>query len=196
MNKTQLHKIIKQDRSRYGKLRHLWLRRILQDETARIVHILKILRFTEYYDIKKLESEGLFKQYIRLIFVAYRLYLYYLCSKNNLYLPLHKIGPGLRIVHLGGAIRIGCKKMGENCTVNAGVIIGKIKTDDRRPIIGDNVDCSVGSKIIGKVNIGSNSIIAPNSVVIKDVPNNCIVSGVPAKIIRINGEKIYSFYDK
>ncbi len=67
-------------------------------------------------------------------------------------------------------------------------------SDEKRPIIGDNVDLSVGSKIIGKVRIGNNTIVAPNSVVVKDCPENSIVSGVPAKVICVNGKKVYSFY--
>lgn len=53
------------------------------------------------------------------------------------------------------------------------------------PTIGDNVEITVGAKVIGKVSVGDNVIIAPNSVVVKDVPSNTIVSGVPAKIIKI-----------
>ena len=58
--------------------------------------------------------------------------------------------------------------------------------------IGDHVSLLIGSKVIGKVTIGNNVVIAPNSVVIKDVPDNCIVSGVPAKIIKQNGIKVYN----
>lgn len=57
-------------------------------------------------------------------------------------------------------------------------------------IIGDNVDLTIGSKIIGGVTIGNNVIVAPNSVVVKNVPDNAVVSGVPARILSINGEKI------
>lgn len=53
-------------------------------------------------------------------------------------------------------------------------------------IIGDNVDLTIGCKVIGGVHIGNNVIVAPNSVVVKDVPNNAIVSGIPAKILKIN----------
>ena len=52
------------------------------------------------------------------------------------------------------------------------------------PVIGDNVVISAGCKIIGKVNIGDNVIIAPNAVVVKDVPENCVVGGIPAQIIK------------
>lgn len=62
--------------------------------------------------------------------------------------------------------------------------MGNKWSNDNRPIIGDNVTCSIGAKIIGKVYIGNNVIIAPNSVVIKDVPEGDVVSGVPAKSIK------------
>ena len=195
MTKSQLHDIIDADRARYGKLRYLWFRRILCDETARAVHLLKVLRITEYLDLKQLNSFGLMKGFWKIGYILYWLHLFYLRSKYNVYLPLHKIGPGLRIAHMGGAIRVECQKMGDHCTISAGVIIGKIKTDDRRPTIGNNVDISIGSKIIGKINIGDNCIIAPNSVVIKDIPSNSIVSGVPAKIITSDGKKVFSFYE-
>lgn len=49
---------------------------------------------------------------------------------------------------------------------------------------------TIGSKIIGGVTIGNNVIVAPNSVVVKNVPDNAVVSGIPAKILSINGRKI------
>ena len=45
-----------------------------------------------------------------------------------------------------------------------------------------------GLKVLGKIKIGYNVVIAPNSVVIKDIPDNALVSGVPAKLIKLNGE--------
>lgn len=69
------------------------------------------------------------------------------------------------------------------CTVNAGVVVGN-KRKGELAIIGDNVDLTIGSKIIGKIRIGNNVVVAPNSVVIKDVPDNAIVSGIPAQILK------------
>lgn len=53
------------------------------------------------------------------------------------------------------------------------------------PTVGDNVFISLGAKVIGKVRIGNNVTIAPNAVVTKDVPDNAVVGGIPAKIIRM-----------
>lgn len=47
------------------------------------------------------------------------------------------------------------------------------------------MEIAVGAKVIGDVNVGDNAVIAPNTVVVKDVPTNAIVSGVPAKIIKM-----------
>ncbi len=62
------------------------------------------------------------------------------------------------------------------------------------PIIGDNVDISTGAKILGPVRIGNNVIIGANAVVVKDVPDNCVVAGIPAQIIQtnINPNEMYS----
>lgn len=53
-------------------------------------------------------------------------------------------------------------------------------------VIGNNVDLTVGCKVIGGVHIGNNVIVAPNSVVVKDIPDCAVVSGVPARILKIN----------
>ena len=50
-----------------------------------------------------------------------------------------------------------------------------------------NVSLCAGCKKIGKVRIGDNAVIAPNSVVVKDVPANAVVSGIPATILKIRG---------
>ena len=65
------------------------------------------------------------------------------------------------------------------------MVLGTKGTFDNVPTIGDNVEIALGAKVIGKVFVGNNAIVAPNSVVIKDVPENAIVSGVPAQIIKV-----------
>lgn len=82
-------------------------------------------------------------------------------------------------------IIINCKSMGCNCKVNAGVVVGSKHDNTQVAEIGDNVELAVGCKVIGKIKIGNNVLVAPNAVVVKDVPNNAIVGGVPAKIIKM-----------
>ena len=73
--------------------------------------------------------------------------------------------------------------MGNYCSVNTGSLCGN-KGIGNMPTIGDHVGLGPGVKIIGNITIGNNVFIAANAVVVKDVPDNCIVGGVPAKIIK------------
>ena len=72
--------------------------------------------------------------------------------------------------------------MGNNCGINVGVVVGK--KNNEKPIIGDNVLLLAGCKVIGGVTVGDGAKVAPNSVVIKDVPPYTAVSGIPAIIIK------------
>lgn len=72
--------------------------------------------------------------------------------------------------------------------VNQQVTIGY--NDLYAPIIGDNVMVTCGAKVLGNVKVGNNVIIGVNAVVVKDVPDNATVVGVPAKIIKMNGVRI------
>ena len=61
---------------------------------------------------------------------------------------------------------------------------------NRHPTLCNNVMISAGAKIIGDVTIGDNSIVGASSVVLKDVPPNCTVVGVPGKIVKENGIRV------
>ena len=70
--------------------------------------------------------------------------------------------------------------IGKNCMIGQGVTIGGKSGWYEVPVIGDNVEISAGARILGPVRIGNNVIIGANAVVVKDVPDNCIVAGVRA----------------
>lgn len=99
-----------------------------------------------------------------------------------------KIGGGINFHHYSCIIISPEAVIGENLTIYQGVTIGRVHSGTRAgvPIIGDNVTFFAGSKVIGNVKIGNNVIVGANSVVTHDVPDNVIVAGVPAKILRIN----------
>lgn len=96
-----------------------------------------------------------------------------------------KIGKNSKFAYLG----IGCVLhkntiIGDNCLIGQGITIGGRGKRSGLPIIGNNVYIGAGARILGPISIGNNVIIGPNSVVITDVPNNSIVGGIPAKIIK------------
>jgi serine O-acetyltransferase len=94
------------------------------------------------------------------------------------------IGSGLFIQH--GFSTIIMADMGENCWVNQQVTIGH-KDRTGRPKIGNNVRITAGAKVLGNITIGNNVTVGANAVVVKDIPDNCVVVGVPAYIIKRNG---------
>lgn len=115
--------------------------------------------------------------------------LYPLCGPMpTLYIYTPDIGPGLFIQH-GFATIISADKIGRNCWINQQVTIGFLNDTDC-PTIGDNVTIYAGAKVLGNVRIGDNSVVGANAVVVKDVPENCIVVGVPAYILRRNGVRV------
>ncbi len=84
--------------------------------------------------------------------------------------------------------------IGRNITLFQGTTIGKNYGGSKYgyPIVGDNVIVFAGAKIIGSIKVGNNVIIGANSVVVNDVPDNCVVAGVPAKIITDNYKEAIS----
>lgn len=96
-----------------------------------------------------------------------------------------KIGKGLYISSHPGHIIIGPVTIGENCNINHAVTIGRSYRFGKvgRPSIDDNVWVGTGAVVVGDIKIGKNVLIAPNSFVNFDVPDNSLVIGNPAKII-------------
>jgi serine O-acetyltransferase len=104
---------------------------------------------------------------------------------SSLYIQTPEIGPGLFIQH-GFATIISAKRIGRYCYINQQVTIGYSESIDC-PTIGNNVHVYAGAKIIGGVTVGDNVKVGANAVVVKDVPANCTVAGVPARIVREDG---------
>lgn len=103
---------------------------------------------------------------------------------TNCYLPDTKMlrEQNVDFPHPIGIVMSVNVKLGKNCMIYQNVTIaGK---DGKYPTLGDNVKVYAGACVLGGVKVGNNVIIGANAVVVKDVPDNCVVAGVPAKIIK------------
>ena len=76
---------------------------------------------------------------------------------------------------------IAAKSIGENCWINQQVTIGYNGSGDA-PVIGGNVMITCGAKVLGLIHV----TVGANAVVIRDVPDHCVVGGVPARILKSN----------
>lgn len=92
--------------------------------------------------------------------------------------------PGLAITHRSYVHIDNITTIGRNCSILPMVLFGKNKPG--RIVVGDNVKFGCGVTVLAPCKIGSNVFIGAGAVVNKDIPDNCIVAGVPAKIIRKN----------
>lgn len=99
-------------------------------------------------------------------------------------IPPNTIGSGLTIWHWGPIIVNPAARIGMNCVLNPMAVIGHKNPGEPAPQIGDNVFIGAGAKIIGNIKIGNNVVIAPNSVVTKNIEENVVVGGIPARIIK------------
>ena len=106
--------------------------------------------------------------------------------KTGLQIPSHSVAWGLMIYHFGWIVVNGGVKLGRNVSIYPGVTIGQTAGNPKNvPIIGDNVFIYQNAMVCGKIRVGNNATILANSVVTHDVPDNSIVGGIPARVIRI-----------
>jgi serine O-acetyltransferase len=106
--------------------------------------------------------------------------------------PGATIGEGLFIDHGMGVVIGETTMIGDNVTLYQGVTLGGTGKEKgkRHPTIGNSVVIGTGAKVLGNISIGDNSYIGANAVVIKDVPPNSTVVGVPGRITKQDGKKI------
>ena len=166
--------------------------RYLAEESAKIWGVIKLyiliigfrycvwLRICNYLHSRLLLRPLWFFSYIRLRHLTY---------KSGIQIPYNtSIGPGFYIGHFGTVVIIG-----KNVNISPGVNIGQANRGSKQgsPTIGDEVYIGPGAKIIGSVIIGNNVAIGANAVVTKDIPDNAVVVGIPARIISTKGSEGY-----
>ena len=106
--------------------------------------------------------------------------------------PAATIGRRLVIDHGTGIVIGATAEIGDDCLIYQGVTLGGtgISTGKRHPTLGNNVMVGCGAKILGPIKIGDNARVAANAVVLREVPPNSTVVGVPGHVVRVNGEKL------
>lgn len=105
--------------------------------------------------------------------------------------PAATIGRRLVIDHGTGTVIGATAEIGDDCLIYQCVTLGGtgVVQGKRHPTLGNNVMVGSGAKVLGPIRIGDNARIAANAVVLRDVPENSTVVGVPGRIVRIGGEK-------
>lgn len=176
-SKQDLKYYLSEDLKRFGNKPNMkdWL---VKNEKAYIFRYLRILRHVEYH----LNCHHKIR-YLFYFFLYKRM-----CFNLKIDIKPNNLGPGFRLMHLGSLVRVkkNCR-IGRNCTMLPGVVIGNkhLDGDDTFVVIGDNCYIGLGAKIFGEVKIGNNVTVGANAVVTKDIPDNVIVGGIPAKIIKL-----------
>ncbi|MDO4987727.1 MAG: serine O-acetyltransferase EpsC [Synergistes sp.] len=109
--------------------------------------------------------------------------------------PAAQIGYGFFIDHGAGVVIGETTIVGNNVTMYQGVTLGGTgneKCHKRHPTIGDNVFIGSGAKLLGPITVGANARIGANSAVLKDVPEYATVTGMRARIIKVDGQPVSS----
>jgi serine O-acetyltransferase len=106
--------------------------------------------------------------------------------------PGATIGPGFFIDHGTGVVIGGTAIVGKDVTIYQGVTLGgtSLQRKKRHPTLCDNVVVGSGAAVLGDITIGENVKIGANSVVVKDVPPNSTVVGIPGRVVLQDGHPI------
>tara|TARA_B100000945_G_scaffold310495_1_gene302532 strand:+ start:554 stop:1306 length:753 start_codon:yes stop_codon:yes gene_type:complete len=103
--------------------------------------------------------------------------------------PGAKIGKGVFIDHGMGVVIGETSEIGDRCLLYQGVTLGGTGKDSgkRHPTLQENVVVGAGAKVLGAIDIGSNTRIGAGSVVVKNVEKNCTVVGIPGRVVHQSG---------
>lgn len=176
--RQDLYYYLSEDLKRFNNKKPSLKDLILHNEVWYLYHYVRHLRYVEYYTNKKKISILYIYHFLRYKRLGFKL-------KITIY-P-NTVDSGLRIYHTGDFIHIKktCQ-IGKNCTLLPGVVFGnKYEDEDHAPVkVGNNCYIGLGVKIFGSIQIGDNVTIGANSIITKNIPDNVVVAGIPAKIIK------------
>jgi serine O-acetyltransferase len=95
-----------------------------------------------------------------------------------------RIGRGFAICHSQGIVIGRHCVLGDRVRVYSGAVLGKKDAGSGMPSVGSDVTIGAGAKLLGGIAIGSHVVVGANAVVLSDVPDNCVVAGNPARVVR------------
>jgi serine O-acetyltransferase len=106
--------------------------------------------------------------------------------------PGATIGKGVFIDHGMGVVIGETAEVGDGCTIYQGVTLGgtSLLRTKRHPTLGRNVTVGSGAAVIGAIHIGDGAKIGANSVVVKDIPPNATVVGIPGRVVLLDGKPV------
>lgn len=163
-------------------------RKIINSDLEGISHQLNISLSTGLQLLYQLHNNRYFRHvfYYRIGPAFDMLISWYRPGDKYFWVPFStKVGKGLTYAHPYSTV-LNAESIGDNFSCLHCTTIGKKEPGTRRPRIGDNVTVGCNVTIIGDITIGNNVVIGAGSVVVKNVPDNAVVVGNPAKIIKYN----------
>lgn len=188
--KADLNYYLAEDLKRIGR-KMPWWKWLTFSETYRLYSYLRNLRYLEYYQNNR--------RWYNLPCYVYRMLQHRRMSlKYVMQVQPGSLGPGCKLLHPGYLRVTPGARIGKNCTIAPNVMLGKKQPGIERTdggivdvdrgelplLIGDNCYIGTGVTILAPLTIGNNVTIGANSLVVDDVPDNCMVSGVPAKVVK------------
>lgn len=145
-------------------------------------HAMLFYRLAHWLWLKQLHLLGRFVSHLGRFFTGIEIH------------PGATIGRGFFIDHGMGVVIGETAEIGDNCTLYHGVTLGGTSwaKEKRHPTLGNNVIIGSGAKVLGPFKVGNDSKIGSNSVVVKEVPEDATVVGIPGRVV-LSGEKRVGF---
>lgn len=170
-SKESLRRYLAEDLAAHGLTKwrpYYWL-------TYRPLYFQRLLRRSEYWQNVRTDPIG------RCVFLWYLLRTKLLGERLGFSIPRNVFGPGLSIAHVGMLLVSPNARIGARCRIHQGVSLAS-GAPGKYPVIGDDVFIGPNAVVIGCA-IGDRVEVRPGAVVVKDVPADVHVAGVPARII-------------